>query len=123
MPGWKRPVQAHTEECYWIDGHGDRQRSLFHYIDGFVGDVSEEAQREIQRQLAEGSRCQNCLTGLPAPCRPENLSLIMRETNWGDLREQAVTWIAQGRCPVCGTEMGHDYFAVNHVKSDSEVYG
>jgi hypothetical protein len=122
VPAWQRPVAAHTEEAYWVDGHGDRQRSLFHHIDGFIGDISEDAQREIRRQMAEGERCQNCLTGYPAPVSPRNLSAIMREMNFGDLREQAVTWIAQGRCALCGTEMSHDYFAVNHVKDASEVY-
>jgi hypothetical protein len=120
VPAWQRPVQAHTEECYWIDGHGDRQRSLLHYVDGFIGDVSEDAQREIKRQMAEGVRCQNCLSGYPARPEPANLKVLL-DLGWGDLREQAMTFIAQGRCPACGTEMSHDYFAANHVKSDSEV--
>jgi hypothetical protein len=123
IPAWRRPVQAHTEEVPWIDGHGDKQRSLFHYIDGFVGDITEDAQREIQRQLAAGERCQNCLTGYPAPVSPRNLVAIMSAMTWGDLREQAMTYIAQGRCGLCGTEMSHDYFAANHVQSDTEVLG
>jgi bacterioferritin-associated ferredoxin len=123
IPAWRRPVAAHTEEAYWLDGHGDRQRSLFHYIDGFVGDISTDAQDEIRRQLAAGERCQNCLTGYPSPVSPKNLVEIMREMTWGDLREQAMTYIAQGRCGVCGTEMSHDYFAANHVKSSDEVFG
>jgi hypothetical protein len=122
VPGWQRPIAAHTEECYWLDGHGDMQRSLFHMIDGFVDDISTDAQTEIRRQMAEGCRCQNCLTGFPAPVSPANLSVLMT-LNYGELREQAMGWIAQGRCPICGTEMSHDYFAANHVKSEGEVYG
>lgn len=123
VPAWQRPVAATTEECYWLDGHGDTQRSLFHTIDGFVGDISSDAQTEIARQLAAGERCQNCLEGFPARVEPANLRVILDALNLGDLREQGMTWIAQGRCPLCGTEMGHDYFAANHVASEGEVYG
>lgn len=123
VPGWKRPVAAHAEECYWIDGHGDRQRSIHWYVDGFVGETTIEAQNEIRRQYAAGERCSSCQTGYPAAVTPRNLNLILREMSFGDLHGQAVTWIAKGQCGVCGAEMSHDYFAANHVQSDAEVYG
>lgn len=106
-PDWRKPLRGMAEETYWTepseDGSGDQPRRSIRWL------VDDEGLGRIERLEA----CPFCLTGFPAPPRPDTWS-IWKTSDFGWLHSLADSkaLVRQGRCPICKSEISSEMLAI-----------
>ena len=103
---WREPLHAHSEETYWTDvsedGSDVPRRSIRWH-------VSEEGLGRIMRMEA----CWDCLTGFPAPPRPDTWATWLTSGfNWIHSIADSKKLVRNRQCPLCKAEITPEMLSI-----------
>jgi hypothetical protein len=103
---WRKPIKADAEQTYAFHTRGSGDVDIRWTVDGDP--------EELMHRFGNGLACSQCCEVFPArPCL-ENLTLFANYGNPAmpsEIRDAQKQRIANGCCPMCGSEVSPEMFA------------